>query len=155
MNGGVTIVLRDRAHLEAHVGDFRVPLETALEWARSRLEESPRRGGEERLEFRAPGMVGMTGLATLFRWTWGAFWARRRGRTIPSHLIVGTKRPTRWLCVWGAWQGEGTFVLHTLYPGRAAPREIHDPEITMEELPRAIAFWSRHAIVVEAGEWET
>jgi hypothetical protein len=33
-------------------------------------------------------------------------------------------------------------------------REIHDPEIGMEELPRALEFWSRHAIVVAAGEWE-
>lgn len=154
MKDTVTIVLRDRAHLEAHLGDFLVPLEKALEWARSRLEESPQRSGEERLEFRAPRPVGMMGLATLRPWTRKAFWARRRGRSIPSHLIVGRKRPTRWLCAWGAWQGQKTFVLHTLYPGRTAPREIHDPEISMEELPRAVGFWSRHAIVVAAGEWE-
>jgi len=154
MNGTVTIVLRDRAHLEAHLGDFRVPLETALDWARSRLEESACRSGEERLEFRVPRLVGMTGLATLRPWTRGAFWARRRGRTIPSHLIVGRKRPTWWLCAWGAWQGENTFVLHTLYPGRTAPREIHDPEISVEELPRALGFWTRHAIIVAAGEWD-
>ena len=154
MNAAVTIVIRDPAHLEAHLGDFRVPLQTALDWARSRLEESPRRSGEERLELRAPKLVGMTGLAALRPWTRGAFWARRRARTIPSHLVVGRKRPTRWLCVWGTWQGEHTFVLHTLYPGRAAPREIHDPEISMAELPRALQFWARHAIVVAEGEWE-
>jgi hypothetical protein len=154
MSAGIAIVVRDEAHLQAHLADFLVPLETALGWARSRLQDSPRRIGEERLECRAPGIVGVTGLATLRPWTRGAFWGRRRGRTIPSHLIVGRKCATRWLCIWGAWRGEDTFVLHTLYPGRAAPREIHDPEISVEELPRAIAFWSRHAIIVAAGEWE-
>jgi hypothetical protein len=71
-----------------------------------------------------------------------------------SHLVVGEKSPTRWLCVWGFWETERSFALHTLYPGRTAPREIHDPEIDPEEMAAAIHFWSRHAIVVAPGEWE-
>ncbi len=152
--GPVRVVVRDPSHLDAHRADFRIPLETALEWARAWLEALPRREGEERLDRRAPRVVGMTGLAVVRPWTRGAFWARRKGRGIPSHLIVGAKRPTRWMCVWGAWRDPATFELATLYPGRAAPREIHDPRIGAEELPRAIRFWSRHAIVVAPGEWE-
>jgi hypothetical protein len=152
--GRLTIVLRDPSHLDAHRADFQVPLETALEWARGWLEALPRREGERRLERRAPRTVGMTGLAKLRPWTRGAFWGRRQGRVILSHLLVGARRPTRWLCIWGTWTDEETFQLHTLYPGRAAPREIHDPEISAEELPRAIRFWARHAIVVAPGEWE-
>ncbi len=154
MSAAVTIVFEDESHLAAHRGDFLVPIETALEWARSRLAEHRPRSGELRLDVRAPIPVGMTGLVRLRPWTRRAFWARRRGRTIPSHLVVGRKRPTRWLCAWGTWRDEGTFVLHTLYPGRAAPREIHDPAVSMEELPGAVHFWTRHAIVVAPGEWE-
>ncbi|HTZ50530.1 MAG TPA: hypothetical protein VMF68_02675 [Spirochaetia bacterium] len=152
--GPVTIVVRDPSHLDAHRPDFLVSLETALEWARSWLEESPRREGEERLERRAPRTVGLTGLALLHPWSRRDFWARRVGRRIPSHLVVGRKHPTRWLCVWGAWRDPGTFELHTLYPGRAAPREIHDPTIDPGDLPAALRFWTRHAIVVVPGEWE-
>lgn len=151
---GLRIVVPDSAHLEAHLPDLRVPLEAALEWARRRLEGSPRRAGEERLEFRAPRAVGVTGLAVIRPWTRGDFWARRRGRRIPSHLIVGRKRLTRWLCVWGSWKDPATFELQTLYPGRSAPREIHDPSIRAEELPEAVRFWGRHAIIVAEGEWE-
>ena len=150
----ITIVLRDPSHLDAHRRDFLVPLETALGWARAWLQESPRRDGEEHLERRAPRTVGLTGLAVLRPWSRGDFWARRRGRRIPSHLLVGRKRPTRWLCIWGTWRDRGTFELHTLYPGRAAPREIHDPTIAAGDLPGAIRFWTRHAIVVDPGEWE-
>ena len=148
MSGPVRIVLRDENHLRAHLDDFRVPLERAREWTRARLEASPRRSGEEHFDFAAPEVVGVTGLKKIRPWTRGAFWAPRPGRTLPSHLWPGRKRPTRRLCVWGAWQEGGLFVLHTLYPGRAAPREIHDPDLSPADLPRALAFWSRHAIVV-------
>jgi hypothetical protein len=152
--GDVRIVLRDEGHLRAHSGDFAVPLELALEWAARRLGASPGRSGWEHFDFEAPRIVGLTGLAVLRPWTRGDFWARRRGRALPSHLIVGRKRPTTRLCVWGFWQDAATFILHTLYPGRAAPREIHDPELPLAELPVALKFWTTHAIVVSDGEWE-
>jgi len=41
------------------------------------------------------------------------------------------------------------FDLLTCYPGAAAPREIHDPEIPLDEIDDAIAFWSGHALVVD------
>ncbi len=154
MSAGVAISIRDEAHLRAHAGDFRVPLAQAIEWVRARLEASPARSGWEHFDFVAPGVVGVTGLRTLRPWTRGDFWACRRGRHLPSHLIVGAKRPTRRLCAWGFWKDGGTFVLHTLYPGRVAPREIHDPELEPADLPAALAFWTRHAIVVSPGEWE-
>jgi hypothetical protein len=151
----IALVFRDEKHLRAHRDDFLVPLDRALDWVRPLLEASPRRSGGEHFDFRAPETVGVTGLKTLRPWTRGDFWARRRGRMLPSHLIVGRKRPTRRLCVWGHWQDAGTFVLHTLYPGRTAPREIHDPELSMDELPSALRFWTRHAIMVMDGEWES
>jgi hypothetical protein len=150
----IRISFRDESHLRAHADHFSVPMDRALDWARARLEASPLRSGWEHFDFEAPEVVGLTGLKSLRPWTPGDFWARRRGRTLPSHLIVGQKRPTRRLCVHGYWQDETTFLLHTLYPGRVAPREIHDPELTMAELPEALRFWRRHAIIVSPTEWE-
>jgi hypothetical protein len=155
MKSSIALVLRDQNHLKAHVNDFTVPVEQALGWVRARLEASPNRSGWEHFDFTAPRNVGMTGLKILRPWTRGDFWARRIGRAFPSHLIVARKRPTNRLCVWGAWKDEETFVLHTLYPGRVATREIHDPEIPASELPEALRFWGRHAIIVTATEWET
>lgn len=155
MKDCIHIAFRDEGHLRAHLGDFSVSLDEALEWVRSQLEASPRRSGWEHFDFEAPRITGMTGLRRLRPWTRGDFWARRRGRKEPSHLIVGEKKPTRCLCVWGFWKDEATFVLHTLYPGQVAPREIHDPELNQAELPAALAFWKAHAIVVSKGEWET
>jgi len=154
MKDPIDIVFRDETHLRAHLGDFALPLEAALDLVRSRLATSVRESGFVRFDFETPRIVGKTGLAALHPWTRGDFWARRIGRTLPSHLIVGEKRPTRRLCVWGFRRDEGTFVLHTLYPGRVAPREIHDPELPLADLPAALAFWRRHAIIVSRGEWE-
>lgn len=150
----IRIVVRDESHLRAHADHFAVPIDTALEWAAARLEASARRTGWEHLDFEAPEVTGVTGLKTLWPWTRGDFWACRRGRRLPSHLILGEKRPTRRLCVHGLWQEDGSFLLHTLYPGRAAPREIHDPELPLADLPAALRFWTRHAIIVSPTEWE-
>jgi hypothetical protein len=150
----IRVSFRDESHLRAHADHFAVPIDEALRWALARLEASPRRTGWEHFDFEAPEVVGLTGLKTLWPWTRGDFWARRRGRTLPSHLIVGSRHPTRWLCVHGLWQGETSFLLHTIYPGRVAPREIHDPELSLRDLPAALKFWRRHAIIVGPAEWE-
>ena len=149
----ITITLRDEAHLLAHVDHFAVPLETALGWVKDQLTARVEHSGWAHFDFICPQVVGLTGLLDVGSES-GGFWARRRGRSIPSHLVVGDKAPTTRLCVWGFWQDETTFVLHTLYPGRVAPREIHDPELPVSVLPEALAFWTRNAIVVEPGEWE-
>ena len=154
MNDTIKIIIRDEGHLRAHLDDFSVSLEQALEWAAGRLAVSNRRSGWEHFDFRAPRPVGLSGLKKIWPWTRGDFWGRRKGRSLPSHLFVGEKAPTDRLCVWGLWQEDGSFLLHTLYPGRVAPREIHDPELALGELPAAIRFWAVHAIVVGAGEGE-
>ena len=154
MNGTIRIVPRDEAHLRAHLEDFLIPLEEAFELAAARLAVSPRRRGWEHFDFQAPVKVGLSGLKRLRSWTRGDFWGRRRGRELPSHLYVGKKRVTRSLCVWGLWREDGSFLLHTIYPGKVAPREIHDPELALGELPASIAFWSRHAIIVEPAGWD-
>jgi hypothetical protein len=153
MSSDFEIRFRDEGHLRAHAAHFAVPLDIALGWAREQLALRPRTGWAH-FDFKAPRVTGVSGLRRVRKWTVGDFWAPRKGRTIPSHLIVGEKVPTRWLCVWGFWQDGDTFVLHTLYPGRAAPREIHDPELTRTDLPAALRFWTRNAIVVAPGEWE-
>ena len=137
----VEIVIEDEGHLRAHAADFSAGLDRALEWARERLAASSGREGWACFDFAAPAVAGRGGLKRIWPWTRGDFWARREGRRIPSHLIEGRSRATRRLCVWGRWKDETTFVLHTIYPGRAAPREIHDPSLPLEELPRALAFW--------------
>ncbi|HTH12781.1 MAG TPA: hypothetical protein VMB23_00185 [Spirochaetia bacterium] len=147
------IRFRDEGHLRAHAAHFAVPLDTALGWVKDQLADRPHQGWAH-FDFAAPRVTGVSGLKRIRPWTTGDFWAPRKGRTIVSHLVVGEKSPTRWLCVWGFWETERSFVLHTLYPGRTAPREIHDPEIDPEEMAAAIHFWSRHAIVVAPGEWE-
>lgn len=79
-----------------------------------------------------------------------SFWAYRAGRRIPSHLCLGERELTSWVCLWG-WVEPGVFVIHTIYPGRKAPREIHDPELALSQLSEAIEFWRTHAIVTEEG----
>lgn len=148
-----SLTFRDEAHLLAHVDHFLVPLDRALGWARDHLATTPRQGWVH-ADVRCPEPVGLSGLADLTTGVAGSFWGRRRGRSLPSHLIVGEKTPTEWLCVWGFWQDQDTFVLHTLYPGRKAPREIHDPELPLKDLPEALAFWTTHAIVVAPGDWD-
>jgi hypothetical protein len=143
--------LRDPAHLEAHRAEYLLPLETLLELAARALAAGPRQPGAElKIGVRCPRAVGSGGLARLWPWTRGDFWAPRPGRTIPSHLIAARRRPTRWLCIWGSWESDSHFVVHTLYPGRPAPREIHDPDLAPAQLNEAIRFWSRHAIIVES-----
>ncbi len=154
MKQEITLAFRDESHLKAHLADFAVSLEEALGWVRQVLEGSETRSGWEHFDFEAPRIAGKTGLARVWPWTRGDFWARRKGRAIPSHLILGSKKDTRWLCVHGLWQNEASFLLHTLYPGRVAPREIDDPGISPDELPEARAFWRRHAIIVSIGDWE-
>lgn len=155
MSSDFVILFRDEAHLRAHVDHFLVPLNLALDWVRGQLGSRTVRKGWEHFDFITPSVVGFTGLKKIRPWTPGDFWAPRKGRKIPSHLIVGSKLRTRHLCVWGLWKDEDTFVLHTLYPGRTAPREIHDPELDHADLPLSLRFWARHAIVVAPGEWET
>jgi len=146
----VEIVLKDPGHLEAHKGEYLVPLDDLLGFARQGLlERQPRPGMWESFVVQCPVVVGHSGLKRLWPWTKGAFWAPRAGRTIPSHLIRGTRHKTRNLCVWGLWQSEAVFLLHTLYPGKPAPREIHDPALKLEDVQQSMRFWLRHAIITE------
>jgi hypothetical protein len=142
------IVLNDPGHLEAHRAEYLVTLEELLEFAKhGLLERHARPGVWESFVVRCPAVVGYSGLKRLWPWTTGDFWAPRLGRSIPSHLIQGTRRKTRNLCVWGVWQSEAVFLLHTLYPGKPAPREIHDPALKPEDLQESIKFWLHHAII--------
>jgi hypothetical protein len=58
------------------------------------------------------------------------------------------------VCLWGWWEPDA-FIIHTVYPGKVAPREIHDPEIPLSELPAAIEFWRRHAIMTTVDGYTT
>jgi len=149
VDGQPLALLVDDAHLRAHVDDLFVPLDVVFERV-GRALGPPEEGFVQRtIRFDAP--VGRTGCVPAGE---EAFWGYRRGRDTPSRLVLGEKQPTDRLCAWGEWQAPGRFRLYTAYPGAPAPREIHDPDLPLAALDASIAFWSRHALVVEEGDFQ-
>lgn len=153
----VEITPADESHFKAHEAELEITRDDVFNTIRKELEalrsgrdphDSYFRGTEVRSFVRCSRHVGLSGLKRIRPWTQDHFWDYRKGRNIPSHLVRGRRTRTRDLCFWGRWDSRDRFVLHTFYPGRPAPREIHDPEITLEELPVSIRFWTRHAIIV-------
>ncbi|WP_143559083.1 hypothetical protein [Alkalispirochaeta americana] len=110
------------------------------------------RQGWVHASYEYPRFAGVSGLREVPPDGSASFWGYRNKRTIPSHLCEGEKSLTREICLWGWWDSP-CFVVHTLYPGAKAPREIHDPDLTLQEIAGAIEFWRVHAIVVEKGDW--
>ncbi len=154
---------RDPGHLEAHRAEFYLDPESVLEMLRPLVAPlRPRRKGEGPAEapgltrlhedFELPAVVGESGLREVDPEGSQSFWAYRRGRSIPSHVCLGERAPTRFVCLWGEWDADA-FVIHTLYPGLRAPREIHDPELTLSDLPVSIEFWRNHAIITQEGSY--
>ena len=155
----VEITPADESHFKAHEAELEISRDEVFDTIRKELDtlRSGREpgdryfsGSEVRSFVRCSRPVGLSGLKRIRPWTRDHFWDYRPGRSIPSHLCRGRRIRTRDLCFWGRWDSNERFVLHTFYPGRPAPREIHDPEITLEELPASIRFWTRHAIIVAA-----
>ncbi len=136
-------------HLAAHGDDLTLSWAELLDAIGDSLNRCGTRQGLVHEGFGQRSEVGWTGLVKVEAGG-SSFWGYRPGRTVPSHLIVGTKVITRELCVWGKWAERDRFELLTCYPGGPAPREIHDPEIGLDQIDEAIAFWSVHAIVVDA-----
>ncbi|MEX2443224.1 MAG: hypothetical protein WD492_06455 [Alkalispirochaeta sp.] len=164
---------RDPSHIEAHRAEFSRSVEDILEELRP-LVASTRppadvlevaettQDGTPRLDdarwvhadWQLSAVAGESGLRQVRTDGSESFWGYRKGRHIPSHLCLGHREPTRSVCLWGWWEREA-FVIHTIYPGKAAPREIHDPEISLAALPAAIEFWRRHAIITTPGGYST
>ncbi|MBN2628851.1 MAG: hypothetical protein JXA95_19460 [Spirochaetales bacterium] len=153
MSNKIQIIVDDPDHLEAHIPDFFFGLDEILAGISRRLASIPYREGSfcETLEWDVP--VGLTGLKYLEEKESRDFWGYRKGRTILSHLIIAEKRETTSLCCWGAFESSELFRLHTCYPGRPAPREIHNPHVPPEEMKTSVDFWSRHAIIVSEGDF--
>ena len=157
-------VWNDPSHRAAHSGDFITDPDRVLELLAPRIalrmpdeasmaapyRDRPELAFHDDFELEEP--VGLSGLRNVCDESIPSFWGYRPGRRIPSHLCLGEKAPTQWICLWGWWE-PGRFVIHTLYPGRVAPREIHDPDLSTEDIPAAIEFWRCHAIVVGEGEY--
>jgi len=141
------IVARDESHFAAHAEELLVERSEVESIIRAELSRGVREGSVRRA-VRHSRVVGYSGLQRVRLHNRRSFWAPRPARVIPSHLIAGRRRRTRWLCFWGEWQDAETFILHTFYAGKPAPREIHDPDATAAELKSAIEFWSTHAIIV-------
>jgi hypothetical protein len=142
---------KDPSHFEAHRNEFCRPVEGILDELEKLLEkEEP--GGEELFcrDFSLSTQTGYSALIELEMDDTTSFWAYRPARDIPSHVIVGKKEPTNKVCLWGWWE-DSTFLIHTLYPGAIAPREIHDKDLKLSEIPEAIRFWTCHAIVIDEG----
>jgi len=147
--GGESVTMQyEPGHLEAHADDFAVSWQELLDLIGSGLESSDERVGVVHEGFTQERVVGVTGVVAITSDD-SSFWGCRPGRTAPSHLISGTKVPTKQLCIWGEWLAAHRFNLWTCYPGGPAPREIHDPDIAVDQLDESIAFWSAHAIVVD------
>ncbi len=145
---------RDPEHLDAHRDDFFRPLEELLEAARPDIAAQwPAEDGAWLCTtITLPFKTGKAGIREVPSDGSKSFWGYRRGRSILSHLIKGDKEETSNLCIWGFRRGE-EFVIHTVFAGAEAPREIHDPEIEARELPAAIEYWRRHAIIVGEGDF--
>ncbi len=135
-------------HLSAHLDDFTMSWSNVLDAIGDSLNRCGTREGLVHQGFVQDRQVGRTGLVAVKSGD-ASFWAYRSGRTIPSHLVVGEMAATNEICVWGEWTASDRFELLTCYPGGPAPREIHDPELELDEIDEAIAFWSDHAIVVD------
>jgi len=146
----ITLEFRDPEHFKAHEKDFLLPWENLINQIKEVLQARiPQIGQEDIFACKLKQPVGYSGLFRIRPWTCKDYWGLRPGRNIPSHLIQGKRKKTRNLCVWGRWTNANTFLLHTVYPGIPAPREIHDPEIDLKDLGKSIRFWSQHAIIVE------
>lgn len=137
-------------HLSAHIADFSLSWPDVVDAIGDSLNRCGTRQGLVHEGFVQKIEVGLTGLVEVERGD-PSFWGYRPGRTVPSHLIVGTRVITRELCVWGKWVTRDRFELLTCYPGGPAPREIHDSELGLDQIDEAIEFWSTHAIVVDSG----
>ena len=144
------VVQFDAAHLMAHADDFTISWSDVLNGIAGALGLCDTRIGVVHDGFMQASEVGFTGVVEVEPGD-SSFWGYRPSRSVPSHLVVGTKVTTRNLCVWGEWLAPDRFDLWTCYPGGPAPREIHDPEIGLDEIDEAIAFWATHAIVIDRG----
>jgi hypothetical protein len=151
VGGDRVVVSYDAGHLAAHAGDFAISWQELVRAIARALGSREARTGVIHEGFSQPGVVGRTGVVAVEPGG-PAFWGYRPGRTVPSHLVAGAKVETGRLCVWGTWASRDRFDLWTCYPGDPAPREIHDPDIQLDEIDEAIAFWSVHAIVVDGDD---
>jgi hypothetical protein len=169
--GDVTIrwEWRDPEHLEAHRKEFTLPVERVLDEVAARavagnpgdhpLDPRDRAGAESEgtdrwvhIDMDLGRVTGLAGLRDVPPDGSQSFWGYRLRRAIPSHLCFGQRRPTSHVCVWGIKRGE-RFIIHTIYPGTVAPREIHDPELALTDLPASIEFWRSRAIIVAPEEY--
>lgn len=141
-------LLVDDLHLEAHLADLRIPLDHALRLVAEAVPDPP--DDPTCIVVDTGAIAGLSGLRRLEPGD-AAWWARRPGREYPSHLVAGALVPTRHLTAWvhreRSWPG-APLRIRTLYAGEPAPREIHDPNLPLDEMDAAIAFWTAHALVV-------
>lgn len=82
--------------------------------------------------------------------------AIRKGRDVPTHVVLGIEKPETSLFTVIAYQDETTkqWVLITGFTGPSAPREPHDryfdDKLDSDEYKNALNFWTTHALVWEA-----
>ncbi|HUX13912.1 MAG TPA: hypothetical protein VMW87_12850 [Spirochaetia bacterium] len=142
------ITAADESHFVAHAREMLLGRDEVEAIVRQVIADGPR-SGVVRNAVRHSRPVGYSGLKRVSLRDRASFWAPRPERSIPSHLVVSERRKTRWLCFWGRWIDSTTFLLETFYPGKPAPREIHDPAATAADLRQAVPFWATHAIITD------
>lgn len=79
------------------------------------------------------------------------FYVRRGERPNLSRMIDKPTRPTRKLTVIAGPTEEEPCVLYTAFGGPLAPKEPGDPSLKEgEEMRKATAFWSQHALASQS-----
>lgn len=135
----------DETHLAAHLDAFALPRDALLVHVAALLHDA---GAEPTgREVELDRIVGTSALIEL-RPEHRPYWGYRVGRSTPSHLLRAHPEPTRWLTAWGHRDQSGVIHVATAYPGRIAPREIHDPDLPLDAIDASIAFWTAHALAV-------
>ncbi len=140
-DGTVRLKINARHH-EAHADAFLLPFEQVVRFVAQNIIGTT---GPIHRVISCAESIGLSGLIRIKPGD-AAFWGRRPGRQTVSHLVVAPPQPTHELCLWGAWEADGVFRIDTIYPGGAAPREIHDPDLPTDQVDASIEFWSRHAL---------
>lgn len=140
---GKKVIVSDQTqkHLEAHPEAMAL-LEEAIG-----MVTMPESGGFLLTTIDMGRIVGLNGCLPVVD-NGQMYFAFRKGRDVPSHVLVGIeKQPTSLFTVIAGISDDGTsWQLYTSFPGPSAPREPHDPGV-IDNNAAEIEFWTQNGLV--------